>query len=138
MSDQVRPEALPDNLNPISKFTFNAALAADAKAGNEALIEAMNNRIDKIIQAFTVSDIPVIRGILSVSHDKEELKGLAKGLDRVADLIGVLDQLELRQKILEYAEEDPTWFASAFADLESVVDEVERVISLDVQDQDLT
>jgi hypothetical protein len=135
MSDQVRPEALPDNLDPVSKFTFNASLAADAKAANDAMIDAMQNRIDKIIDLFTVSDIPVIRGILGVSHDKDELKGLAKGLDRVADLIGVLDELELRKKILEYAEADPTWFASAFADLES---EVERVITLDTEDQDLT
>lgn len=123
MSDQTeRPEKLPTGLAPPKQFLVDLSLTEDAKKENQLLINSYESRIDKIIDAFTINDQPVIKFILQMTHDKDELKNLAKGLDRVADLQEVLDELQQRQGILEYVEKDPTWFAAALADLASEVD----------------
>lgn len=122
MSDQgQRPETLPSNLVPLKKFTFTTDLVEVAKRDNQVLIDRYSERIDKIAQALMINDMPIIPAILSVTKDKAELKRLAQGIDRVADLAEVLDELQTRQNVLEYAERDPMWFAAAFADLEHEV-----------------
>lgn len=123
MSDQgqPRPEALPNNLVPVNRFTFTTNFVEGAKKDNQALIDRYSERIDKIAKALMINDMPIIPAILSVTKDKAELKRLAQGIDRVADLAEVLDELQTRQNVLEYAERDPMWFAAAFADLEHEV-----------------
>lgn len=123
MSDQQRPETLPETMLPPTKFMFTTKLVEDAKRENDQLIEHYRERVRKISSTLAINDMQIIPGILSITHDKEELKRLAKGIDRVADLQTILDELETRGTVLEYAEKDPVWFAAAFADLEHEVDQ---------------
>lgn len=123
MSDQQRPEVLPDTLLPPTKFMFTTKLVEEAKRENDQLIEHYRERVRKISSTLAINDMQIIPGILSITHDKQELKRLAKGIDRVADLQTILDELETRGTVLEYAGKDPVWFAAAFADLEHEVDQ---------------
>ena len=127
MSDQnpqptpLRPEELPQGLVPRKSFMFTTKLLEEQKRENQALIDSYQGRVDKICEALTMNNTPVIPALLHVTSEKDVLKRLAKGIDRVADLVEVLDELKTRQKVLEYAEQDPVWFAAAFADLEHEV-----------------
>lgn len=140
MSDQdqqpalPRPESLPEGLAPRENFMFTTRLLEERKRENQALIDSYQSRIDKLSDALTVNNTPIIPALLHVTHEKDVLKRLARGIDRVADLAEVLEELKTRQKVLEYAEQDPVWFAAAFADLEA---EVESSIPDDVDIEEL-
>jgi hypothetical protein len=59
---------------------------------------------------------------LQTSHDRSELKKFAKAVDRIADLIEAVDQLESKLKIIETAQKDPQWFAFAFGDFSQEIE----------------
>jgi len=115
------PEKLPKS-SPIKSFYFNLDSASESKGEIKNQISLLDDRIEKIIQHFTVDDMPIIRFILNMTHDKEVLKGLSKALDRVSDLIEHHDNLSSKIKIIEHAENDPSWFAYTFGDFSSSID----------------
>lgn len=115
------PERIPQSA-PIRNFQFNLDLAADAKAEIKSHISNLEERIEKIIQAFAIDDMPIIRFIINMTHDKDTLKGLAKALDRVADLVEHHDNLSSKFRVIEQAEQDPSWFAYTFGDFSSSID----------------
>jgi hypothetical protein len=93
-----------------------------------------NDRIDKIVDHFTLDDMPVIKFILNISENREDLKKVGKALDRVADLIEARNELVPKLKIIELAEKDPNWFALTFGDFSVDVDlELDNILGdLDV------
>lgn len=111
------------NIGPITSFQFNSTSAAFAKKELELQIEALQIRIDNIISRFTIDGNPVIGIILNLTHNKEELLGLSKGLGRVAELIGPLDELMKRKEVIDLAEKDPSWLAWAFGNFDTQIDE---------------
>lgn len=111
------------NIGPITSFKFDSNSAAFAKKELELQIEALQIRIDNIISRFTVDGNPVIAVLLNLTHNKEELLGLSKGLGRVAELIGPLDELVKRKEVIDLAEKDPSWLAWAFGNFDNQVDE---------------
>lgn len=115
------PEKVPQSA-PIKKFYFNIDAAAESKQEINNQISILEDRIEKIIQHFTVDEMPVIRLILNMTHDKEVLKGLSKALDRVSDLVEHHDNLTSKLKVIEHAETDPSWFAYTFGDFSSIID----------------
>jgi hypothetical protein len=115
------PEKLPLSA-PIKNFNFNLDAAAESKQEINNQISVLEDRIEKIIQHFTVDDMPVIRLILNMTHDKETLKGLSKALDRVSELVEHHDNLASKLKVIEHAEKDPSWFAYTFGDFSSIID----------------
>lgn len=115
------PEKVPQSA-PIKNFYFNLDAAAESKQEINNQISVLEDRIEKIIQHFTVEDMPVIRLILNMTHDKEILKGLSKALDRVSDLVEHHDNLTSKLKVIEQAEKDPSWFAYTFGDFSSMID----------------
>lgn len=115
------PEKLP-NTKPIKRFIFDLESSMQAKEEIDNQIFTIEERIDKIIQHFTIDDLPIIRIILNMTHDNETLKGLSKALARVADLVQILDNLSSKQKIIEHAQTDVNWFASTFGDFTSTLD----------------
>ncbi len=136
MSDlQPHPEVLPSDSKPRDSFKFSFDNVEQANMHNEEQIARFEHRIDKIVREFTVGDMQVIGAVLNCGHDKNELKAVAVGLERVADLIQVLDALKTRKSILQYAKTDPTFFASAFADLSA---EIESAIPDDLDLKELT
>ncbi len=125
MSDlQPHPEVLPSDSAPRDSFLFSFMNVEAASSHNDEQISRFEQRIDKIVREFTVGDMQVIGAVLNCGHDRDELKAVAVGLERVADLVQTLDALKTRKSILQYAKSDPTFFASAFADLEAEINTV--------------
>jgi len=107
------PEKLPKS-SPIKSFYFNLDSASESKGEIKNQISLLDDRI--------FDDMPIIRFILNMTHDKEVLKGLSKALDRVSDLVEHHDNLSSKIKIIEHAENDPSWFAYTFGDFSSNID----------------
>ncbi|MFZ4104860.1 hypothetical protein [Flavobacterium sp.] len=115
------PEIIP-NFSPYDKFPFSAKASLKVKSDLETQLQNLNERIEKISSSVNVGDVPLVRFVLQTSHDKIELKKFAKAVDRVADLIDIVDQLESKLKIIETAQKDPSWFAFAFGDFSEEID----------------
>jgi hypothetical protein len=119
-----------NTIAPLAKILFNTIeksipdkdLQAKLKADLQTQLQTLNERIDKIASNVLVGDMPLIRFVLQTSHDRSELKKFAKAVDRVADLIEAVDQLESKLKIIETAQKDPQWFAFAFGDFSQEIE----------------
>lgn len=130
------PEKIPNTAQkPINSFYFRLDAAKEVKAQLESQLSNLDDRIEKIIDHFTLGDMPIIRFILNVSEDKEEIKKLAKALDRVADLIDVKNQLLPKLQLIATAEKDPNWLAMAFGDFSNEVEiDIDNIINGDYND----
>jgi 5-bromo-4-chloroindolyl phosphate hydrolysis protein len=118
--------------SPISSFTFSLQRGNKTKDELNSKFKTLSDRIDNLVNQFTIDDMPVLKPILNLTHSKSDLKRLAKALDRVADLIEVHDQLESKLKVLELAQSEPNWFASAFGDFETEIDSaIDKLMSGD-------
>lgn len=104
------------------KFPFSAKASLEVQSELQSQLQNLNDRIEKIVSNVLVGDMPLIRFVLQTSHDKIELKKFAKAVDRIADLIEGVDQLESKLKIIELAQKDPQWFALAFGDFSQEID----------------
>lgn len=119
------PEKRPTGISPINRFTFSVSAVSVAQKDTQLQIEALEERIQTIIKAKgIINDMPILSHILSMTRDQETLKGLAKGLDRVADLVGPLDELKSKKAVLELAETNPEWFAWAFGDFDEPIEKL--------------
>lgn len=117
------PEKIPNSASSqVKNFYFNLDSSKLVKNELETQITSLDDRINKIVDHFTLDDIPIIRFILGQSHDKSELKKLSKALDRVADLVEVKDKLIEKLQVIKTAEKDPNWFALTFGDFSSDVE----------------
>lgn len=116
------PESVPESVS-YDKFPFSAKASLGIQSDLQTQLHTLNERIDKIASNVLVGDMPLIRFVLQTSHDKSELKKFAKAVDRIADLIESVDQLESRLKIIETAQKDPQWFAFAFGDFSQEIDD---------------
>lgn len=119
----------PKSSFPMKTFNFNLDASLETKKELKSQLSTVNERIEKIIDHFQIDDFPVVQVILNMTHDKETLKGIAKALDRVADLIEIKDSLHAKLKIIEHAEKDPSWFASTFGDFaDSIERDIEKIL----------
>jgi hypothetical protein len=66
--------------------------------------------------------MPVVTAILNITRSKNDLKKLAKALDRIADIVEVLDSLKEKLTVIKVAEKNPNWFMSAFGDFSTDID----------------
>jgi hypothetical protein len=115
------PESIP-KINSYDKFPFSAKASLSVQSELQSQLETLNERIEKIASNVIVGDMPLVKFVLQTSHNKNELKKFAKAVDRVADLIEAVDQLESKLKIIETAQKDPEWFAFAFGDFSQEID----------------
>jgi hypothetical protein len=117
------PEKIPISANaPIDNFYFRLDAAKGIKKQLQSDLAHIDERIDKIVDHFTLSDMPIIRFILNISEDKEEIKKVAKALDRVADLIDAKNKILPKLQLITTAEQDPNWLAMTFGDFSMDVD----------------
>ena len=117
------PEKIPISANlPIDNFYFRLDAAKGIKKQLQSDLSHIDERIDKIVDHFTLSDMPIIRFILNISEDKEEIKKVAKALDRVADLIDAKNKILPKIQLITTAEQDPNWLAMTFGDFSINVD----------------
>jgi len=124
----IYPEKIPTSLFPIKTFRYNLDASKEVKKQLESNISKLNDRIDKIVENITVDDMPILKFITNVTEDKEDLKKLAKALDRIADLIDLRNQLTPRLQVIKMAEKEPNWFANTFGDFSSDIDEQLKII----------
>lgn len=115
------PERIPESV-AYDRFPFSAKASLGVQTELQDQLRILNERIEKIASNVIVGDMPLVRFVLQTSHDKSELKKFAKAVDRVADLIEAVDQLEGKLKIIETAQKDPQWFAFAFGDFSQEID----------------
>jgi hypothetical protein len=120
------PEKIPEGLSSIDTFPFSVKAGKLAKKDIESQLDAVNSRIDKIVDHFIFSDTPILMFILRLTDKKADLKKLSKALDRVADLVEIQSDLNSRLSVLKVLESDPNWFATTFSDYS---DEIDRDIS---------
>jgi len=110
------------NLDVIKKFNFSFDMVNKTKVDIKQQHDAIKDRIDKIVNHFTVDDIPILSYILHVTNSRSELKKLSKAIERLADLVDTSTSLNNKLKVIEAAETDPNWFASAFGDFDQEID----------------
>lgn len=108
--------------DPIKSFKFSFDMVKNTKGNLQSEVQTLKDRIDKITDHFTVNDVPILRLILNVTDSRDDLKKLAKALDRLADLTEYYGSLVKKLNVIEQAELDPNWFALAFGDFEQDVD----------------
>lgn len=120
------PEKIPEGLSSIDKFPFSISAGKSAKKDIQLQLDNINNRIDKIVDHFIFSDVPILMFILRATNQKSDLKKLAKAIDRIADLVEMQSDLNQRLSVINILESDPTWFTSTFSDYS---DEIDRDIS---------
>jgi hypothetical protein len=109
-------------LNNIGKFNFSFAMASKVKENLQEQLSTVESRIEKIVDHFTLNDAPILRFILNMNPDRDDLKKLSKALDRLSDLVQLHSSLSSKMAVVSTAEDDPNWFALAFGDFEEDVD----------------
>jgi len=111
------------------KFTFSMKLAEETGKDISKKVDTLNERIEKISDAITVNDMPIVKAILSVTRSKSDLKKLAKALDRLSEIIELHDSLKNRLTVIEAVKNDSRWFVSSFADFEQDIDKtIEQIM----------
>jgi len=116
------PEIIPET-SPYNNFNFSVKAGLLVKQEIETQLSTLQDRIEKIASNVLVGEMPMVKFVLQTSHDKNELKKFAKAIDRVADLIEAVDQLEGKVNIINAAQKDPEWFAFAFGDFSKEIDD---------------
>lgn len=115
------PERKP-NLGNIDRFTFSLANVDSAEQDLTLQVQAYEDRIQKLVDHATVQEIPILKHILGLTHDEDELTLLGTALLRVAPLVKTYDELSEKRNLLKVARENPSWVAWAFGDFESDFD----------------
>jgi hypothetical protein len=130
----IYPEKIPSSSKSSNSFYFNLESSKHVKKEIQNQLSILNDRIDKIVDHFTLEDMPVSKFILNISENREDLKKVGKALDRVADLIEARNDLLPKLRIIELAEKDPNWFALTFGDFSVNLDlELDNILGdLDV------
>jgi len=108
---------------PIQTFKFSFDMVKKSKSEIQNQTDNLKERIDKIIEHFSVNDVPILKFILNVTDSRDDLKKLAKALDRLADLTDVYNSMTRKLNVIEQAELDPNWFALAFGDFQQDIDQ---------------
>lgn len=125
------PDKLPKQQNPLDKFTFSLSASSEMRSKLQSEYDTIQTRLDRILNEVLLDGVPILRLILQTSHDKKELKKLAKALDRVADLIDHQDSINSKLTIINQAHKDPSWFALAFGDFsQEVDDDISSILNL--------
>lgn len=128
MSDQDRVD-----IGPLTKFHFNVEMAQAAAEDLDLQIEALDERIDRIIKAAEIQvhghPFPIITHILGLSRDQDELRLLGLALQKLSPLLPQLDELKKRRAVVDLAQENVHWLASTFGDFSSdVANDVARML----------
>jgi len=110
----------------IKNFTFSTASSKDSKHDLEMRKEALTSRLDKLDERCAIEGptgkIPIISSIMDISQDYEQIKKLGKGLQRAAEILPELNEVEEKLTVINIITSNENWFLSTFADLSKDVD----------------
>lgn len=112
-------------------FSFSPALMREAQERLRAEVDALEHRISSIVDIVTFDHprfgrVRILEHVLDLNPSAEELKLLAKCIERVADLAPQLAQLESRLDVVDTIFDDPFWFTASFADVTTELDKFEQ------------
>lgn len=124
----------PDRLNvKANSFVFSFDMIQDAERDLDLRIEAAEEAINKIVDICTIKTAmqpepwQIIRSILQLCTDKEELKQLGKGLMKVAPIVEELDELKKRSNFIKLAHDQQSWVMSSFGDFSPEFDNFDNI-----------
>ena len=126
------PEVKPEGVGSMESFKFSLAASDHAREDVGLRIEALETRLrrieDKCMVTIQGQKAPLLANILGLNRNKAELKALAAGLDRAADLVEELDKLKAQEGVLEMAKADPNFFAWAFSDFDHAINDIDNYL----------
>lgn len=111
----------------INTFMFSVERACEARKDVDLRIDALESRLDNIIRAVTLGDVPVITLILQASHDPQELEALGNAVVRVSKIIEPLDKLKGHKALIDFVEKDTTAFVGMFGDFTNELDALDDI-----------
>jgi len=116
------PEKLPSQGFESFLFSFSTMKTAEQTLQNE--YETINKRILTIVDSekFFVNDFPVLKNLMALNPSREELKKLAKAIDRLGDLVEIYKELIAKIELIKTMRDNQTWFTSTFADFDKEID----------------
>lgn len=119
------PEKIPSDITKINNFTFSFSHANKEKEKLANSAETLNNRIEQIANSekFFIGGVPIIRSLLGLAPDKNDLKKLSKALDRLAELVELQNTLNTKLAVHHAINENPNWFIETFGDFSSEIDD---------------
>lgn len=104
-----------------SSFTFSLRTGEDQKKDVSLRLDALQERLTTLDRKSALRgegdrEVPVIRAILSLTKDPEQLEILAKTLDRVAKILPQIEELEQKKSVMDILTKNPQWFAAQYGD----------------------
>ena len=118
------PREAPGNL--YKSFLIDAAPDKLSKSISDidGKIRHLDDRIQRLIEKFTVNNMPLMEFVLNFANDPEELLPFAEGLDRAAKLSKLRKELQAKRLTLSSLKENPSWFMGELNDFSTEIDEL--------------
>lgn len=116
------PEKLPSQGFESFLFSYSTMKTAEQNLQNE--YDTINKRILNIVDSekFFVNDFPVLKNLMALNPSREELKKLAKAIDRLGDLVEIYKELSAKVELIKTMRDNQTWFTNTFADFDKEID----------------
>lgn len=112
--------------NEFKQFNFSFELVEKTKQELENSHQKLLERISNITESekFFINGFPVLKNIVTLNPKKQDLKKVAKALDRLSDLLEAFEEVDNKMTLVNTVQSDPHWFAWAFGDFSKDVDVV--------------
>lgn len=113
-------------MTSLQNFNFSFELAEQAKKEIEQEHSKILDRISNITESekFFLNGFPVLKNIVNLGPKKQDLKKLAKALDRLSELLEIFEELDNKINLINTVQKNPDWFAWTFGDFANDVDSV--------------
>ena len=126
----MHPEEIPASLPGSEAFTFSHVMAKEAVSALDQELTQLRERVDKIVDLVVWENdqfgrIEVLKSLLRLGPNPEDMRLLAKCLDRIADIYPRMKEAESRASVAKFITEQPDWFTATFANLSAEVDEID-------------
>jgi hypothetical protein len=98
------PDTKPE---PLDAFKVSKRAASEQKVNVQMQLDALDSRIQTIVDKVIIKDVPILHPILGMTHEREELELLGRALPRVAELVQQRDKLAKQSAFLDLLIDEP-------------------------------
>jgi len=104
-------------------WRFSSTAGTESIKNLDLQIDAIKNRIDvldsrAVLVDETRGEMRILKQIVAISSDAEQLEVLGKALVRVSEFITDLKELEDKKRVADILSKNPSWLVSAFVDVD--------------------